>query len=303
MANPMQKRSKNAFLLGVIITLVIMGLVAFMLMTKINNLNKEIESMKSKKTSVCVAALDLKSGEDLTLETITTNKVETTLMPDQIVDTTYIDAIDENGNPITYKLKIDVPMGAIITTDMIYVEGEETTKDQRIQEYNMISLPSQMLEGSYIDIRFRLPSGEDYVVLSKKKVEQANSTTIWLKVDETEILTMNNVIIESWMMTGSKLYAIEYTEPGMQEKAISTYPISRETLDYLSNNPNALEAAMNALRERYTEGLAAQRNDRINSILSQYMDQRDSLVESGTSSETQSIQQARQEYIKSLGLE
>lgn len=303
MANPMQKRSKNAFLLGVIITLVLMGLVAFVLMTKINNLNKEIKAMQAQKTSVYVAALDLKSGEDLTSETITMKSIETTLMPDQIVDSSYIDAIDENGNPIMYKLKIDVPMGAIITTDMVYVEGEGTTKDQRIQEYNMISLPSQVLDGSYIDIRFRLPSGEDYVVLSKKKVEQANSTTIWLKVDETEILTMNNAIIESWMITGSKLYAIEYTEPGMQEKAVSTYPISRETLDYLNNNPNALADAMNALRERYTEGLAAQRNDRINSILNQYMEDRDSLVETGTVAETQSMQEAREEYIKSLGIE
>ena len=302
MANPMQKRSKNAFLLGIVITLVLTALVAFVLIGRINNLNDEIKALESKQKTVCVAAMDLESGQDITMDALKTEIVQTSVL-EGMIDTSYADAYDEEGNPVMYKTKINIPAGTIITEDMIYVEGQATTKDQRIQEYNMISLPSQMLDGSYIDIRFRLPSGEDYIVLSKKKVEQANATTIWLKVDETEILTMNNAIIEAWMITGSKLYAIEYTEPGMQEKATSTYPISRETLTYLENNPNALGEAIQALQNRYTEGLVNQRNNVINATLNQYVEDRDSLVEAGTNAEIQSIQDARNEYVQALGIQ
>ena len=258
--------------------------------------------MQTTQKNVFVAAMDLESGQELTIDTLISQKVQTTIM-EGIVDTSYIDAVDEEGNPITYKTKIKIPAGTIITEEMIYVEGEEMTKDKRIQEYNMISLPSQLEDGDYIDIRLRLATGEDYVVLSKKQVEQSNSTTIWLEVDEIEILTMDNAIIEAWMLTGSKLYAIEYTEPGLQEKAVSTFPISGETLELIRNNPNVLNEARKALEDRYTDGLVNQRNNVINSALSQYINDRDSLVESGTSTEIQNMQNARNEYVQSLGIQ
>ena len=301
MANPMQRRSKNSFLLGVFVTVILMGLVAFVLMMKIKNLNSEVKSMKSKQKLAYVAAMDLESGQELTMETVKQEQVQTSVIA--VIDGSYIDPIDEEtGEPFVYKTKISIPAGTIITEDMLYTEKDATTKDQRIQEYNMVALPSQLMDGSYVDIRLRLASGQDYVVLSKKRVEQANATTIWLKVDETEILTMNNAIIEAWMLTGSKLYAIEYTEPGLQEKAVSTFPISGETLELIRTNPNVLNEARKALEDRYTDGLVNQRNNVINSALSQYINERDNLVETGTTTEIQNMQNARNEYVQSLGM-
>lgn len=299
MANPMQRRSKNSFLLGVLITAILMGLIVAFLIMKIDGLNKEKKEMEAKQKSVYVANQDINSGDEVNTSNVMFKKVQTDLITGMI---TSLDA-DENGEPIIYRTKIDVPAGTIITEDMLYTEEDETTNDQRIQEYNMISLPSQLLEGSYIDIRLRLSSGEDYVVVSKKKVEKANATTIWIKVDETEILTLNNAIVEAWMMKGSKLYAIEYTEPGLQEKAVSTYPVSKEILELIASNPNVIQEARNELYSRYNDAQQAQRNNRINGELSQYIDQRDELVESGTSQEIQNIQDARKEYVESLGIQ
>ena len=302
MANPMQRRSKNSFLLGVLITVIIMGLIAFVLIMKIKNLNNEVKAMKSKQKQAYVAAMDLESGQEITMEAVRQEEVQTSVIAG--IDASYLNPIDElTGDPFVYKTKISIPAGTIITEDMLYTEQDATTKDLRMQEYNMISLPSQLMDGSYIDIRLRLASGQDYVVLSKKKVEQANATTIWLKVDETEILTMNNAIIEAWMLTGSKLYAIEYIEPGLQEEAVSTFPISGETLELIRNNPNVLAEARKALEDRYTDGLVNQRNNVINSALSQYIDNRDSLVQTGTNKEIQDIQSARNEYVQSLGIQ
>ena len=330
MANPMQRRSKNSFLLGVLITVILMGLVAFVLIMKINNLNNEMKSMKDKQKKVYVAKVEIKSGDILTQDMLIKQEIMTTVNNNEIINSIVnelprkkfeeeqkrnegivVDEDAENQDEekeeehvgVKYIAKIDIPVGTVITRSMITIEEEKTTKDQRIQEYNMISLPSQLEEGKYIDIRLRLATGEDYVVLSKKKVEQANSTTIWLKVDEIEILTMNNAIIEAWMLEGAKLYAIEYIEPGLQEQATSTFPISEKTANYINANPNALGKAIEELNERYTSELKTQRIDVINQALGQFEMDRNSLVESGTVTEIQNMQAARDEYVKSLGIQ
>lgn len=309
MANPMQRRSKNSFLLGVLITVIIMGLVAFGLIIKINNLNNEVDAMKGKQKSFYVAAMDIEPGQEITVDLVRMEQVQTSVI--EGIDDSYIyipgvpseDGTETEGIGEVFKTKIKIAAGTIITKDMLYSEEDSITKDKRIQEYNMISLPSQLEDGDYIDIRLRLATGEDYVVLSKKKVEQANATTIWIKVDEIEILTMNNAIIEAWMLEGTKLYAIEYIEPGLQEQATSTFPISQKTAEYINTNPNALGQAIAELNDRYTDGLKSQRNDVINSALSQFETNRNSLVENGTVTEIQSIQTARDEYVKSLGIQ
>ena len=85
---------------------------------------------------------------------------------------------------------------------------EETARHAKTNDnVNVIALP-----GDYIDIRFQLPSGQDYIVLSKKKVLMSSQTGIWLKLSELELLTINNAIVEAWTIKGSKIYAIEYSE-------------------------------------------------------------------------------------------
>ena len=309
MANPMQRRNKNSFLLGVLITVIIMGLITFVLIMKIKSLNNEVKSMKSKQKSFYVAAMDIEPGQELTMDLVRQEQVQTSVI--EGIDYEYIydpvlagEENEETGKTSEiFKTKIKIAAGTIITKDMLYSEKDAITKDKRIQEYNMISLPSQLEEGTYVDVRLRLATGEDYVVLSKKKVEQANATTVWLKVDEIEILTMDNAIIEAWMLDGSKLYAIEYVEPGLQEKATSTFPISQKTAEYINANPNALGQAIAELNDRYTDGLKAQRNNVINSALNEFESDRGSLVETGTVTEIQNIQKAREEYVQALGIQ
>ena len=55
--------------------------------------------------------------------------------------------------------------------------GEMLLSDVRTQEYNMITLLSQLQTGDFVDIRLRLPSGQDYIVVSKK--QNYNSYNRW----------------------------------------------------------------------------------------------------------------------------
>ena len=48
--------------------------------------------------------------------------------------------------------KTALTAGVTLSADMLQVQGEEIQKDLRLQEYNMITLPSKLENGNYIDI-------------------------------------------------------------------------------------------------------------------------------------------------------
>lgn len=319
MANPMQRRAKNSFLLGFFIALIVMALFVALLINKITSLNETMDEMKQKQKFVVVAAVDIEQGRELTTELVREEEVMTTMdvsnaikktdlnQPMVIEDESIENTTGESNNEaseetetsetgLVYKAKIDIPAGSIITLDMLYIEGEEVSDDERIQEYNMISLPSQLENGDYIDIRFKLSTGEDFIVLSKKKVEGTTADTVWLKVDEGEILTLNSAIIEAWMLKGSKLYAIEYTEPGTQKKATQTYPVNGDVLKQIELTPNMLQAAKSELYGRYI----VEHRNKLETEIQGVNEKRDELVEDGISAEIQKIQQKRDEYVEAL---
>ena len=143
--------------------------------------------------------------------------------------------------------KVNLNKNSVITIDVISKSNEKTTDDLRKQEYNMLVLPTQLETGEYIDVRLSLPSGQDYIVVSKKQVEipQVNGVdvddTIWIKLTEDEIITMNNAIVEAYKMQGSKLYVTTYTEAGIQSAATPTYVPTGEVMQLISNNPNIVQ--------------------------------------------------------------
>ena len=68
-------------------------------------------------------------------------------------------------------------------------------------------------------LEYHIQMGQDFIVAAKKVVEKSDSTSIWLKLREDEILKMNSAIIESYSVEGAKLYAVNYTQPGIQAAA------------------------------------------------------------------------------------
>ena len=165
--------------------------------------------------------------------------------------------IDIIGTP--YIAKININQNTIITSDMLAL-GELLT-DIRKQEYNAVVLPTDLTSGDYIDVRMMLPNGQDFVVLSKKMVElpmingMESESTIWLEMSEDEILTMSCAIVEAYRINGSKLYATKYKDPGYQEAAEVTYPISAEVEKLIKSDPNVTEKAEYELQQRYTKAL------------------------------------------------
>lgn len=202
--------------------------------------------------------------------------------------------------------KIDLSSKTIITKSMFAISNEQTTDDLREQEYNMVILPSNLTSGDTIDIRLRLPSGLDYVVVSKKKVTlptnlETADNTMFIKETEDEILTMSAAIVDAYKINGSKLYATKYTDPGIQKTANQTYIPSGETLTLISQDPNIVEKAKAELVNYYNQNYSNYRAGIANAINSGNQEEQKEKVESGTSTETSTQTQQRQTYLQSIG--
>lgn len=294
--NPMQRKSRNSFLLGILITVLIMGAIVALLLFQLMKMKEEENKRSENSTWVCTLTSDVKSGDSISAAMIAEVKVVNEAVP--------TDAIPKSALTEKSIAKIDLAKGTTITSAMIQESGDLTTNDLRVQEYNMIKLSSQLTSDDYIDIRLRMPSGLDYIVVSKKRVEVPtidgvdSENTIWLKLTEAETITMSNAIVEAYIMDGAVLYTANYVEPGLQESATPTYVPSANVQYLIQQNPNITTEAKNALITRYNNTVSTRNN--INNELSQYSDKTLEGVEAGVETEVQTSQEQRKAYLDAL---
>lgn len=339
--NPMQRKARNSFLLGMVVTLLISAVIIMLLILKIGTLSQEVNVEKG---TVYVSASEIKSGEIVTSGMFVPIEMDITLIPSNaITNITDIDNYfleDINGNQILrnanglymqsgqnqitlfqegekiYRLvnnekvyltltsspslaKIDMGINSIITYDMISKSEEKVTNDLRLQEFNMLTLPTQLAVDDYIDIRLMLPNGNDYIVISKKRVIDCDADTVWIYLSEDEIVTISNAIVEAYKITGSNLYATNYVEPGMQASATPTYQVSPEVGNAISRNPNIVEEARQALYARYAT-MQEDRNNIQNVMSGIDAETQNENVQTKVESQVTKSKEKRAEYIQGL---
>ena len=295
--NPMQRKSRNSFLLGMLLTLVITGIIIALLFLQLMNIKKKEQEEKAASKTVYVLNKDVKSGETVDLSTITAKTLPSDAVPANAISLT------GEENVIA---KVDMNKNTIITSDLITESDNKINDDTRIEEYNMIVLPIDLEDGDYVDIRLMLPSGQNYIVVSKKKVEipdlggSLSSDTIRINLSEDEILSISNAIYDAFKINGSKIYATKYTDPGMQKAATPTYPVSAEVVALLKSDPNILKEAMNALNARYGQNNLSQlRNEHLTPAIAG-SEQAQTNVEEGISNSTANSQESRKQYLDTL---
>lgn len=318
--NPLEKKARSSFIKGMVVAGLIGILISVFLGYLLYKKNKEKEELLAAQVDVAVLAQEVTSGNQITPDMLKTVRSDKAAIPagaitaGQIMELSTITdgegnpLLDENGAQIAQKIlaKINIPANSILTADMITTEEDRTTDDLREQEYNMIVLPTALEDGDTIDIRLRLPSGEDYIVLSKKKVKLSNlgesvsDQTIVLNVSEDDILIMDAVVVDAWQITGSLLYANIYTDPGMQNAASATYVPSQSTLNLMVNDPNIVTEAYNKLMERYSANGSANRSGINNALSAIDEDTRRGTLEGKVSESTAKQQEERRQYLDSL---
>lgn len=170
----------------------------------------------------------------------------------------------------------------------------------------MIALPVDLMTDDYIDIRLMTPGGQDFIVVSKARVDvpmNSDNTyvadTIRVNLTEDEILSMSSAIVEAYGLEGAKLYANRYVEAGMQEASTPTYIPNAAVTAQISSDPNIVEKAMNALRARYSESAKAARNNYLQSLIDQTENYSNN-IQTKQDEKITSQNSARQKYLESL---
>ena len=287
--NPMQRKARQSFLLGMLVMLLISAIVVAILFMQIVKLKDAEQATAAASKKVSVLKSDVKSGQVITSADVTTKELVT-----ELADAEIAKAASFTENTVA---KIDIGKGTILTQSMIVEQDESVTDSLRIQEYNMLTLPSDLETNDYVDIRLLLPNGQDYIVISKKRIIQSSKDTIFLKMTEDEIVTMSNAIVETYITEGSQLYADKYVDPGIQTAAVPTYTVSGEVLNLIDKNANITTEAKNALYSRY---VGERRND-INNVVSANMDDYQDKVQEGFDTQIKKVQEERSKYIETLG--
>lgn len=306
--NPLERKARNSFIKGLVISGLIGIIGITVLIIQLLNMRGEERKRIEAQKDVLVLNQPVVSGQTLTLSMFTTIKADTNVTPANALTSSSFNmmSVDGNGNPVDVVAKIDIQANTLITDNMIAASDEINTNDVRKQEFNVITLPANLETGETVDIRFRLPDGTDYIVVSKKVVTVLDDTgipsldTIYLNLSEEEILLMSNVIVEAYQIPGSKLYATRYVEPGLQEKAITNYVPNGDVQNLIAADPNVVQEAKQELVNRMTQygNNRANINDTLGAI---DVDDRNSSVETGVQDENSRAQEERQTYLDALG--
>lgn len=289
--NPMQRKARNSVLIGIIIGLAIGAIFIVLLFMQLTKLQEEKKQTEELTKIAYVLNKDVKSGTTIDLTMLTEQSVIQTVIP-----TDYITQADITENTIA---KIDLTKGTVLSKSTITEASEKHTSDLREQQYNMIVLPQNLDIDNYIDIRLRLPNGQDYIVVSKKRIKQISEDTIWVDMYEEETLAMSNAIVEVYIATGSMLYATTYVEPGNQANATPTYRPSNEVIALINADANITNEARNKLNSIYS-GAIGDRRQEIQNQLNQYSEEALDNIETKVQEEITKSQEARKEYFESL---
>lgn len=277
--NPMQKKARNSFLMGMLLMLIIAAVAIVLLFMFFKKDQKKQEEKEVAQTYVYVVNKTIESGKEITDADLKLSLVNVDIVPknaygrdDDLLNNLYYEVKDNNGEveyKPKYKAKIKLTEGTVLNDNMLY-EGNGLDASERIQEYNMLQLPIQLDIGEYIDIRLQMSNGQDYIVVSHKEVIDITEQTIWLQLSEAEIMLMSNAIVDSYISPASNLYVVKYVEPGMQGAATVTYIPSNEVINLINQDANIVETARNALVNRYNNGTAIR--DYIHNELGKYSD-------------------------------
>lgn len=248
------------------------------------------------------AGVNISSGEEIIPSMVESVEIPVTT---NLTDFILAKRQDQTGKIVDigfmsgYTSKVDLKEGTILTKSMLNEGKNEISNSLRYVEYNMITMPTTLDVGSFIDIRLRLPNGQDLIVVSKKEIANVYGQTIGLNLTEDEILILNSAIVERYIITASELYMTTYVEPGTQTAAKYTYMPTSEVIALMNMDENIVSEARAALASLYAKQGVTEIRGQINTIRNQY-GEAESNIEAGIQAQIEAAQKARKDYLSGL---
>lgn len=204
------------------------------------NLQAEIDANTQ---TVYVATRDIQKNEKLISEGESAN-VTKQLIYTGIEEDYYMTDEEVLSEPTAI---VDIKAWTPIQSNMMSML--EIANDTREYEITVTNLMTDQKEGDYVDVRIMFPNGEDYVVLTKKLVQNLNlENCVWYAyLNEEEILRMASATIDAFTISGSYIYATRYVEENIQDEATPDYIVKQETISLMNTDPNILTIATETL--------------------------------------------------------
>ena len=198
-----------------------------------------------------------KSGDEITADNVISMKMYSSLLTEQYVT--------DPNEIIGQYFKIAVNPGTAITKNMVMEEELDDTLRDR--DFVFDKLPVGLEVGDYVDVRITMPYGDDYIVLTHKRVYGINENSIKLYTTELEWNTYQGALVDYFLNQeyGCTLYADKYVEPGLQQAAVNFYAVPTNIAALLQKNPNIVDkeeaASLNEWRQSLEELLVIFRDE------------------------------------------
>lgn len=161
--------------------------------------------------------------------------------------------------------KVALTPGTPITKDMVM--SEPIVHSLREVDISGNRWPIGLKEGDYVDLRITYPRGEDFIVLSHKRIMSITDQTLKVHMTEEEQTLYQSALVDFYLSRGygSDLYLTKYVEPGIQDEAGVFYSVPKNIEAVVLKNPNIVEmaqvtveeglrTAIDAARENFPEG-------------------------------------------------
>ncbi len=110
----------------------------------------------------------------------------------------------------------------------------------RLHGFDFIESNQMLMPGDYVDVRISFPNGADYVVLSRKCIEDLYDGNMVLLVAEDELLAMSSAGRDSNQYTDCRVYAVKYTQD-FSDATERDYPVNAAVLKRYGWDPNVQE--------------------------------------------------------------
>lgn len=173
---------------------------------------------------------------------INVNDLKSVELPADNIPSDWVKSRDQIAGKIA---KVRLRPQTLLTETLLY-EEEPTPDDLRWREMSFVQLPRVLETYDVVDVRIQFPTGQDYILLSKKKVERLASGSVTVTLNETEILSLSSAIVDAYLHKAS-IYALAYVEPQLQSKSVPTYPANEAVLKLIKRDPNIVNQAEHAL--------------------------------------------------------
>lgn len=273
------RKSKFKTLVGVIITLSVMcvGTIAgAVLLKQQSDAHKTAadlanSTLQQNTRTVYVVMATTEDGESTFLKAGTALEdginVEKKQIYSSLPESAYITE-DDLGLPLINTVADGTPVLACM------VAHDEASEGDRDYEVRVANMMTSQAENDLVDIRILFPNGKDYVIASKKRVQNLNLDTASFSclMNEEEMLRMGAATIDAFTISGTYIYTVRYTEGTISEETIPTYPVRAEVIALMEEDPNVVTRAQEtlnaAIRANLERSLASLSKEHVTAVTS-----------------------------------